>query len=353
MNRNHIITAFFLALLVFVLYQTILLFSPFSSAIFWSAILAFSFYPLYKKVRKIYPPKEGLIALFMTLFIICVVAPPVIILIVNLASQAVELYQAITSYIKQGKLEHLIDQMRAIPFIQKAEIKIFQWEPLKENATTWVLNASRQIANFSIAQAGTFTKNIFVMLLNAGLMCILIFIFLKDGEKIYQFIYQIAPLEEDNKKIIFTQVNETFAAVIRGQLLTSILQALIAGLAYWALGLQAPIFFGLVVFLGTLIPFIGAAGIWIPTVIYLFIQHDVKSAVVLVIVGIFISTVDNIVKPALIGQSAKLPYFLLFFGILGGISAYGLMGIFLGPLVLSIFFILIKIYREQFLHKVL
>lgn len=349
MTRNQIVSLFFLALLLFVVYQILLLFSPFMDAIFWAAILAFGFYPLFVPLKKTLK-NETAASLIMTVFILLLVAPPFIFLIVNLTSQAIELYQIVTTYIREGHVEKLIDQIRALPWIKGVEHQIFQWEPLKENATTWLINASRQVANFSIAQAGVMTKNFFILLINVVLIAFLMFIFFHDGEKIYNFIYQIAPLEEENKKPIFAQANETFAAVIRGQLLTSLTQAILAGLIFWILKLPAPIFFGAATFLATLIPVLGATSIWLPLAFYLFVHREYSKAGILVLFGVLvISLVDNLIKPAIIGEKTRLPYFLLFFGILGGISVYGLMGIFLGPLVLSVFFVLIKIYKEKYL----
>jgi predicted PurR-regulated permease PerM len=225
---------------------------------------------------------------------------------------------------------------------------VFQWEPLTQNATEWILNSSKAMANFAIAQAGTITKNLFFVVLNAVLMFFLIFVFLKDGRKIYEFIYQIAPLEESNRRIIFQQVNDTFSAVIYGQVLTSLVQSLVAGTIYWILGLPAPIFFAAATFFATLIPVVGAVGVWLPLALYLVTMQAYVKATVLALAGILvISVIDNLIKPALIGEKTRLPYFLLFFGILGGVKLYGLMGIFLAPTVLSLFFAVVKIYQEN------
>jgi len=350
MTRTQIVSLFFLALLLFVVYQILLIFSPFLQVIFWAAILAFGFYPVFVPLRKLFGNNETVSSLVMTVIIVLLVTPPFIFLLVNLASQAVELYQLITTYIREGHIEKLIDQIRALPWIQGLQYKIFQWEPLKENATSWLINISRQLANISIAQAGVLTKNIFFLFINLMMIAFLVFVFLHDGEKIYSFIYHIAPLEEENKKPIFNQVNETFSAVIRGQLLTSLIQAILAGLIFWFLGLPAPIFFGAATFLATIIPVFGAASIWLPLAFYLFTQQEPVKAGALVLFGILvISLIDNLIKPAVIGEKTKLPYSLLFFGILGGIRVYGIMGAFLGPVIISVFFVLVKIYREKYL----
>ncbi len=181
----------------------------------------------------------------------------------------------------------------------------------------------------------------------------MVFFFLKDGAAIYEFIYRITPLDEKTKRTVFTQLGDTFSAVLRGQLVTALVQGALAGVIYWILGLPLPLFFAGITFLAALIPVFGAATVWVPFTLYLVIIKEYPSALILFLLGIFvISLVDNFLKPYLIGGKAKLPYLLLFLGILGGMRVYGLMGIFLAPAVLSLFFVLIKIYQEEILaHK--
>jgi len=256
----------------------------------------------------------------------------------------------VASYVRDGKLTTLIDQIRAYPPIQSFEEKVFIFQPFKENLSDWLLNLAKSIGNFGTVQAGHLTKNFVFVFLNAFLTFVLLFVFLKDGKKIYQFVYRIAPLEERNRKYIFRQINDTFSAVIRGQLLTSLTQAITAGFIFWLLRLPVPIFFGAATFIATMIPVVGASFIWFPMVLYLMVNGDhLRGGILFVFGALGISVVDNLLKPALIGEKTKLPYFLLFFGVMGGIKLYGIMGIFLAPVVLSLFFALIKIYQEKYL----
>ena len=350
MTRDQFISLFFLALLIFVIWEIFNIFAPFSRALFWSAILAFGFYPLYEKIKIRLAPHETLAAALMTAIIFLLVVPPVIFLILNVTAQAIELYQSATSYVREGKLEDLIEHVRSLGFVRNIEERVLQWEPLKQQTADWILNTSRELGNFTASQVGIITKNVFFVLLNVVLMFFLIFIFLKDGRKIYEFLYRIAPLEENNKRSIFRQINETLSAVIRGQLLTSLTQALVAGTIFWILGLPIPIFFAAATFITSLVPVLGAASVWVPLCIYLvMLQQYVRAAVLFFFGLLVISLIDNLIKPALIGEKTKLPYFLLFFGILGGLKLYGLMGIFLAPVVLSLFFALVKIYQEKYL----
>lgn len=350
MTKDQLISLFFIALLIFIVYQFFLILSPFFRAIFWSSILAFGFYPLYQKWRKRLKPHETLAAATMTTLIFLLVVPPVLLAIMSVAGQAIEFYQSATAYVRDGQFEELINQIRSFPVIQNLEARVFQWEPVKQNVSSWLLNSTRAVGNFAAGQAATITKNLFLVALNTLMMSFLLFIFFKDGEKIYNFVYQTAPLEEKNRKAIFGHINETFSAVIRGQLLTSLTQALVAGIIFWALGLPLPVFFAAVTFLTALIPVVGASAVWLPLVIYLLTSgHQAKALILFVLGAAVISLIDNIMKPALIGERTKLPYFLLFFGILGGIKLYGLMGIFLAPVVMSLFFALVKIYQEKYL----
>lgn len=350
MTRDQFISLFFLALLLFVVYQFCLILSPFLRAIFWSAILAFGFYPLYERLKKRLKTHEILAAALMTFLIFLVVIPPVLIVIMNVATQAIELYQAATNYVRDGGIEKTIEQVRALAVVQYLERNILQWEPLKQNLTDWLLSSTRALGNFATAQAANITKNLFLLALNTVLMTFLLFIFLKDGMLIYKFIYQIAPMEEKTRRAVFGQISDTFGAVIRGQLLTSLTQAIVAGIVFWILGLPLPVLFAAATFLAALIPVVGASAIWLPLVLYLIgADQMIKAGILFVIGTLIISLIDNIMKPALIGEKTRLPYFLLFFGILGGIKLYGLMGIFIAPVVLSLFFALIKIYQEKYL----
>ena len=349
MTREQFISIFFIALLVFVVYEVFKVFTPFLKAIFWAGIISFAFHPLYQKLYRLLK-RRTFAAAIMTALVFLLVIPPVAFLMLKLAEQAIQLYQLMLEFMREGGLEKLIDHLRTYVWIQNLEEKLLQWDPIKQQASEMIANTARTVGNFGARQAGALTRNTLFIILNIFLTYVLAFVFFRDGERIYQFIYNIAPFESKNKKFIFNQINETFSAVIRGQLVTSLIQALIAGLAFWVLGLPVPIFFAAVTFLASLIPVVGASFIWFPMVIYLAIQASYGKAFALFCLGALgISLIDNLVKPALIGEKTKLPYFLLFFGVMGGMKVYGLMGIFLAPVFLSLFFALVKIYQQKYL----
>ena len=347
MTRDKFISYFFIALLVFVVGMVIYIFSPFFKVIFWSAILAFAFYPVYAQLNRLLK-NETVSALLMTVLIFLLVIPPVIYLVVNLSAHAFDLYQLATVYVREGRLGALIDHVRSLHVEQNIKDRLDQWKSLKQNLNEWMLSSARAVGNYTATQAGTITKNVFFVILNILIMFVLVFVFLKDGNAIYRYISEITPLEEKHKRLVFQRISESFSAAIRGQLLTSFAQATVAGIIYWAIGLPLSLFFAMLTFITSMIPMVGTTAVWLPLVIYLAVMHQYMRAGLLTAFGFFvIGLIDNVMKPALIGKKTHIPYFLLFFGILGGITLFGLMGIFLAPVLLSLFFALIAIYREK------
>lgn len=350
MSKNWFISIFFIALLFLIIHQLFLVFSPFLHPILWAAFLTFLVYPVYRMMASRFKKYETWIAILTTGCLLLIVTPILVVVVFQMSSQVLEFFQRVVAYVKEGHLEALLTQFRALPFIRNIESEILKTEILEQGLSDWILRSTRAVGNFTVEQVGIITKNLVYFGLGFLLAFFLVFAFLRDGEKIYQFVYQIAPMDEKHKKVVFAQITGTFAAVIRGQLLTSFVQALIAATVFQVLGLPTPLFWGAVTFISALIPVMGASLVWVSFVIYLVIIQSYIKAVILFLLGTFlISLIDNFLKPALIGKRTKLPYFLLFLGILGGLKLYGLSGIFLAPILLSLFFALIQIYREEYL----
>lgn len=350
LTRGQLISLFFIALLIFIVFNVFFILSPFFIPIFWAAVVAFGFYPAHLRIKKTFKGHENGAAFFTTFLIFLIFVPLVIWLFLSVAEQGLKLYRWFIEFVQDGRLELLLNDLRSIPFIRRVENLLHRFEILNDGSEEWLTRQASALAEYAGYQTGVLTKNIFLFFVYCVLTFFLVFFFFRDGEKLVGFIHEITPLEDENKKEIFRQLDDTFNAVLRGQLVTALVQAVIAGIAFWTLGLPAPAFFAALTFFVALIPIFGAATVWFPFVVYLLLLGQYGKAAALFLVGaLIISLVDNVLKPILIGEKTKLPYFLLFLGILGGLQAYGFMGLFLAPAVLSVFFVLIKIYRKKFL----
>lgn len=346
MNINHkqIISLSFFGLLIFVLFQLVSIFKPFFEAFFWAGILAFAFYPVHSRVLGLVK-RQRPAALISTFMIVIIVILPSIFVIEKLVAQGIDLF----NFLSQGGWQRVTDAIRNSPLARK--YYAFFADYLGAHAQDWPARLTPALAGFTTAQIAATTKNLAWIALNFVLTAFLIFFFLKDGRRMVASCYKLVPLEEKDKAEIFSKIVETFESVIRGQFLTSLVQSVLCGVTFLVLGLPAPHFFGFLTFIATLIPVLGAAGIWVPFCVYLFAVQDTTRAVILLVVGVLlISGIDNVLKPLLIGERIKMPIFLLLFGVLGGLQAYGFTGIFLGPLFITLFFALVRIYQERYVH---
>lgn len=350
MNRRQIISVFFIALLLYILFNVLSIFAPFAGPIFWGAIIAFTCYPIYERLLRATKRNRNLSALAVTGLLVLALTPLALLVFLLGSRETVHLYNWLSAFIKDGRAEQLYENIRAWELFKHLEsMHLSPWQSLGAEINQWLLNSAGAMGNFVLKHLTMITKNIIQALLNFLLTFFLVFFFFRDGERIYRFIYEITPLDEDNKSEIFGQLSETFSATLRGQLFTSAAQAAVLGIVFWALGLPLPLIFAAIAFMASMIPVLGVATVWVPFAIFLFLTEQYARGGALLALGIIvISGIDNVLKPLLIGQKTKLPYSLLFLAILGGIQVYGFMGIFLAPAVLTLFFVLIKIYRKKF-----
>ncbi len=349
-SRRQLVSFFFIALLVFIVYNVLMILWPFFPSIFWASVLTFAFYPTYETVLK-KTRRPTVAAMLMTAAVLLLIVPLALVLIFALAEELVKFYRWASAFFEDGRFQQLMTELRSLPLVHKIERQLERLGAFKNGSQSMVIGQASSLAEFAGRQTGELTKNVLFFFIHFLLTFFLLFFFFKDGARIYRFIYEATPLEEKYKKEIFRQLDDTFNAVLRGQLVTSLVQAALTGLVFWALGLPVPLLLAAITFVVALIPVFGAATVWFPFVVYLALIGDYGRAIVLLAIGtLVISLVDNVLKPILIGEKTKLPYFLLFLGILGGLQVYGLIGIFVAPAVLSIFFVLVKIYREKFLE---
>jgi predicted PurR-regulated permease PerM len=342
-NQKLIISVFFFALLLFVMAQLLTIFKPFFQAFFWASILTFGFYPVYARLAARVGPSAAAAA--TTLAILVIVIVPALLVLATLIQQTLDLTQRVSA----GAILEFLERLRQTPWLQSLQLKVARFELLSDYLDDWSRRIVQGLGDFTTSQIASWTKNILLIFFNVFVVVFLLYFLLRDGERFYRYLHRLVPLEARDKDLIFSKVNDTFASVIRGQFLTSLTQATITAVTFAFLDLPASIFFGFVTFITTLIPVLGATAVWLPCSIVLFLNGEIARGAVLFAVGLLvISLIDNFLKPILIGERIKVPVFLLFFGVLGGLKAYGITGIFLGPLFIALFFVLIRIYQERY-----
>ena len=343
-NQNQIVAVFFFAFLLFVMWQLGVVFSPFFRPIFWACILTFAFYPMYKwLLSRLGRPAAA--SGITTAILLVIVIVPAIFVAWNLITQTVELADKVSRW----EVRETVESIKNTTLIQRLYDQAARFGPIRQGLKEWPAEFMKTVGAYATSQIAALTKNVFVMAFNLILVVFMLFFLFRDGEKIYEFVHRLVPMEKKDKEAVFSKINDTFASVIRGQFLTSLFQGTITGVAFFMLGLPAPVFFAFATFICTLIPVLGAASVWGPFAVYLYRRQESVAAPALAAIGVLlISAIDNVIKPILIGERMKIPIFLLFIGVLGGLRAYGMLGMFLGPLFIALFFVLAKIYQDRY-----
>jgi len=351
-TQKEVVTISYFAFLIFVLYQLVKTFSIFSGALFWAAVLAFTFYPVHKWFLRLCGKRQNVAAGISTAAMFFIVFLPGFFIVKTLVSEGIDLFRQVTVFITQGKFQQMFQNLQQFSWYQRLQEEVISSDFLKQHLSGMLLRLAQYFANFTASQAADITKNIFFVFFNIFLTIGLLFFFFRNGKGMYQFVYGLTPMAEKDRKRLFEKIDNTFAGVIRGQILTGLIQGLIAGIIFFFLGFPASAFLGLLTFFGSMVPVLGASSVWATVMIYLFLIQEVKRAVVLLVLGaLLISMSDNILKPIFIGEKTKIPVFLLFLGMFGGLQTYGLPGVFLGPVLITILFVLIDIYRERYSLK--
>lgn len=348
-NSPQLISVFFLALFLFIIYILVKIFSPFLGALFWAAILAYAFYPLHKRTRKSFGKYQSLAAGFMTALIIAFITPFIVIIVVRLSVEIAELSRFTAHLVQSGQVQLWVQDIAQSPWFQRIGSSALPWEEITANAKSWLLEMTKAMGGVTFSTAVSFTKNFFFFIFNMILTIVIIFFFLRDGERLYNFVYELVPLERTNKERISAQVQDTLTSIIHGNLLIAFLKGVMTGITFWILSLPLPIFIGMISFIMSMIPAVGTYVVWFPFVVYLAIQQEfIKAAVLFGIGSLIVGSIDNVLYPYLIGQKTKAPFLFLFLGILGGMAVYGIEGMFIGPAVVSLFMVLVGIYRLRY-----
>src|SRR5213082_12161 len=186
-------------------------------------------------------------------------------------------------------------------------------------------------------------------LLDLFIMIYAMFSFFKDGEKILEQIFYYIPLSHEDEALMLQRFSSIIRATVKGTLVVGIIQGTLAGIAFWVAGIGGAAFWGTLMTILSIVPGIGAALIWVSAVIYLFITGQVLAGTLLLgWCAAVVGTIDNILRPVLVGKDARMPDLLILVGTLGGLFLFGPIGFIVGPIVCGLFLTVWDIYGATF-----
>lgn len=209
--------------------------------------------------------------------------------------------------------------------------------------------AAKSAGGFLVAAASRMTAGTATFLLNTFVMLYAMFFFLRDGKVILEKVFYYIPLHDEDERLMVERFTSVTRATIKGTVIIGIIQGTLAGLALWMAGIAGAAFWGTIMVILSVIPGIGSALVWVPAVIYLFVTGQILAAILVAAwCAAVVGTIDNVLRPILVGKDARMPDLLILIGTLGGLFLFGPIGFIAGPLVFGLFLTVWDIYGEAF-----
>jgi predicted PurR-regulated permease PerM len=336
--------AFLLLLAVGISILFLMVIWRFLLAVLLAAVFAGLARPLYTWLAKKLGGREKTAAIATILILLLGVGLPLAGFLALVAAQAVQVGQGAEAWFQdqEGRLEQLRSLLERIPFADRLL-------PEGEYVAEQFREMAGRTGSALMGAAAATARGMLSFLLQLFILLYAFFYFLVDGPAILRQILRympLAPKEEDRLLERFVSVTR---ATLRGSLLIGVIQGGAAGLAFWVAGVPGPAFWGTVMVVLSIIPAVGAALIWVPAVIYLFMVGNVMAGVgLLVWCAVVVSSIDNFLRPRFIGRDAQMSDLLILLSTLGGIAVFGAVGFIVGPIVAALFVTVWHIYGEAF-----
>lgn len=317
---------------------------PFIVPVIWAAILAYVTWPVHERLARVCKGRRVFAALLMTVLLSTAIVLPIFWFALLVKAEALPFYREIVPLLAKLQVPHFIADIPLLGPRLRDIVAQAARDPgaLDVTIRQFFSQSSGEISAMLGGVGRNFVKLIFAM--------VSLFFMYRDGE---HFASQVTRMLEQFFGIVRVQhylkaIGNTVKAVVYGIVLAALAQGTLSGIGYWFAGLSVPIFLGILTFLAGLVPFFVPV-IWGSVSVWLYLTGETTAAIGLAIWGLAaVSWIDNIVRPLVISGATRIPFLLVLFGVLGGLTAFGLVGLFIGPVILAV---LMAIWREWIAEK--
>lgn len=337
---------FALAVAAILGYVLVLIFEPFALPMAWAAFLAFLLFPLNVRWRRRFKGKS-LAATLLTILAPFVILLPLSALSLEFVSQISAMLHRVQKSTADMDIKTFSD-LQQFPLIARVNAWLQTHANVSaEQLQSWLVSGTREVMQRAASWGGSLFLGALGSLLAFAIMLFLLFFFLRDGDSMLLRARRLIPLAEDRKERLFTQLSAVTRAIVFGTTVTALLQGLLIGVGFAFAGLPSPVVFGVLAALLSLLPVGGSAFVWIPAAIWLFIDKRWGAGIFIFIWGCLLGGVDQLLRPLLISGRARVSALAVFIGVLGGIPAFGAIGVVAGPVVLCLVLALIEFAEES------
>ena len=349
MDRSLFTTllAYTFALLLSYLLYSIL--SPFLATLVWAGAIGIITRPIYVKLLTFTKGRDIVASVVMTLAVVLAVILPMVGLVFAISRDASQAYQYLESAAVGGSpiiFSDILQHSLLAPWLERGRALTAS---LSLDLDAMILSAvKRGIAGMLNYSTGI-VKNFFGFLFKLVLMVIFLFFIYKDGTRFLHRFWLVIAVREELRINIVETVKRVLGAVMYGIVLTCLVQGTLGGLGFWVAGIPSPLLFGVLMAICALIPMVGTALIWLPGALYLLMQGQTMAGLLLMTWGVVVvSGIDNVIRPLFISGKAKLHLLVIVLGVLGGLLAFGITGVVVGPIILA----LVIVFFEEPRHEI-
>ena len=344
MNKEAINKWVLLLLVFFISALFLSMIRQFLMAIFFAGIFSALSFPLYRRFERWFKGRRTLASLATLVLIIVVVILPLGGLLGIVTGQAIKVGEAVTPWVSRqlSQPDAISEALKSLPFYDKVE-------PYRNLILTKAGELVGHISGFLINRLRSVTLGTVNFIFMLFIMLYTMFFFFMDGPKLIDKILYYLPLEDHDERLMLNKFTSVTRATLKGTAVIGILQGTLAGAAFAVVGIDSAVFWGTIMAVLSFIPGIGTALVWVPAVIILAATgHPAKAIGLGVFCAAVVGSIDNLLRPILVGRDTQMHELMILFGTLGGIIMFGVLGIIIGPIIAALFVTLWEIYGVAF-----
>jgi predicted PurR-regulated permease PerM len=331
------------ALLAIALYWML---APLWGALAWGICLAFLLAPVHRWLTRKLKGRANLSAGIITVLVPLLLAGPLVSLGVAFATQVADL----VTHLQQQPLRldtSLLAQLERHPLLGR----LAEWLRQNLTATTeqldgWLVSGAQKLLQSLAATGGNFVLSALGTAVEFFVMLFLLFFLLRDGRQLLGRAVRLVPMEPQRRGELLKLIGDTTRAVVYGEVLTALAQGMLVGIGFAIAGLPSAVVFGVLAAVLALLPVGGSAFVWVPAVVFLAATSQWSWAIFMLIWGLAVSVSDNVMRPLLISSRAPVSILAIFVGVIGGVSAFGMIGVIIGPVLLTVIAALLRFLDE-------
>jgi len=341
MHTPKIQNILFFTALILVSLLFLYLLTPFFSPLFWAAVIASIFSPIYERLKAKWN-RPSLCATVIFLIVAVIIILPGSVIGSLLFSESMRMYESLST--GSGNIENIVKGVTGAvkdnPYVARLHINEQFW-------TEKFSEIARSVSNYIFVQLKALTQNTLVFVVQFAVMLYTLFFFIRDGDKFLGRVMRVFSLGQEREKVLYERFVTTARSTLKVTLIIGGIQGTLGGFIFWMTGIEGALVWGVVMILLSIVPVVGCSIVWVPAGVIMFLTGHLWKGILILVFGVFvISMVDNLLRPVLLGRDVQMHPLIIFLSTLGGISLFGFSGFVMGPIIASLLLAAWEMYDQ-------